>query len=99
MGIIKQKGVPNKHTAGGVGSIIIDTNTGKQYMCVFAYCTNGIWEYDWRETNIVEKAIPVKVEVKTEDTAVPQVEEKVDEPTPNRQPKRTNYTQYSKKSK
>lgn len=103
MGIIKQKGAPTRYTAGGVGSILIDTNSYKQYVCTFAYCSNGVWEYEWRETGVIEKAIPVKVEVKTEDkvdTPVEEkVEEKVEEPTRNRQPKRTNYTQYSKKSK
>lgn len=112
MALNKIKGAPTRHTAGGVGAKLVDITTGKQYVCTFAYCNNGVWEYDWKETGVVEKVNDTKlvepekiVEVKTEEPVVVQNEVKVDIPaeevpvTPVRQPQRTNYTQYSKKTK
>lgn len=109
MDIIKHRGAPTRNTAGGVGSLLVDVTTGKQYRCTFAYNSGGTMEYSWKETGIVEKvgiSKPVKpVESKNEEPVVVKTEEETNEPVvkepikPAQQPKRTNYTQYSKKSK
>ena len=94
------KGIPTRKTAGALGDIYTDTTTGKQYKCIFAYRSNNDEEFDcqWKELSSgdakkseVEKVEKVeKVEEETVEKPV-EVEEE--------QPKRTNYSAYSKKSK
>ena len=94
------KGIPTRKTVGALGDIYTDTTTGKQYKCIFAYRSDNDEEFDcqWKELSSgdtkkseVEKVEKVeKVEEETVEKPV-EVEEE--------QPKRTNYSAYSKKSK
>lgn len=67
------KGVPTRKTAGALGDIYTDTNTGKQYECVFSYRENseGMFDCQWREVQKFRKETvakkPVKEPVKVEE--------------------------------
>lgn len=41
MGEIKNNGIPTPKTKGSMGDIYIDTSTGEQYECVFAYSSHA----------------------------------------------------------
>lgn len=41
MGEIKNNGIPTPKTKGSMGDIYIDTSTGEQYECVFAYSSHS----------------------------------------------------------
>lgn len=111
MATIKQKGIPTRNTKGSIGDIYIDSNTGNHYQCTFAYKSGDSIECDWKlvkkGSEIKEAINKVVEEVKTPVVKEPVVEEVVEvvaeaEPIneePVQQTKRTNYTQYSKKTK
>ena len=97
------KGIPTRKTAGALGDIYTDTTTGKQYKCIFAYRSNNDEEFDcqWKELSSgdAKKSEVEKVEKveKVEEVEEEPVEEPVE--VEEEQPKRTNYSAYSKKSK
>ena len=112
MSIIKQKGVPTRNTKGSIGDIYVDLNTGNRYQCTFAYISAGSVECDWKPVSkgtvtraeISDIKTPVVLEPAVEEVKEELVEEvsesTAEEPIkPARQSQRTNYTQYSKKSK
>ena len=110
MAVLKQQGAPTRTTAGKIGDIRIDTNTGKRYECTFAYVdSNGVGDYTWRCVGVAEEIEPEKVEqpkqpeppasvgsVEPENDG--EVEKEEETPVPNRQMKHTTYTQYGKRS-
>ena len=77
MTIIKKKGMPNRSTKGALGTIYVDTETGKKYKCTQSYsCTTvgGIQqEYEWK---LIFEDEP-KQEIKKPVTPPPVVEEVV----------------------
>lgn len=100
------KGIPTRKTVGALGDIYTDTTTGKQYKCIFAYRSDDDEEFDcqWKELSSgdAKKSEVEKVEKVEEVEKVEKVEEEtVEEPVEveEEQPKRTNYSAYSKKSK
>ena len=94
------KGIPTRKTVGALGDIYTDTTTGKQYKCIFAYRSDNDEEFDcqWKEMSSgdAKKSGVEKVE-KVEKVEEETVEEPVE--VEEEQPKRTNYSAYSKKSK
>ena len=103
------KGIPTRKTVGALGDIYTDTTTGKQYKCIFAYRSDNDEEFDcqWKELSSgdAKKSEAEKVE-EVEKVEKVEKEEKVEEETVEKpveveeeQPKRTNYSAYSKKSK
>ena len=94
------KGIPTRKTVGALGDIYTDTTTGKQYKCIFAYRSDNDEEFDcqWKEMSSggAKKSEVEKVE-KVEKVEEETVEEPVE--VEEEQPKRTNYSAYSKKSK
>ena len=109
------KGIPTRKTVGALGDIYTDTTTGKQYKCIFAYRSDNDEEFDcqWKELSSgdakkseVEKVKKVEKVEEVEKVEKVEKEEKVEEETVEKpveveeeQPKRTNYSAYSKKSK
>lgn len=100
------KGIPTRKTVGALGDIYTDTTTGKQYKCIFAYRSDNDEEFDcqWKELSSgdTKKSEVEKVEEVEEVEKVEKVEEEtVEKPVEveEEQPKRTNYSAYSKKSK
>ena len=93
------KGIPTRKTVGALGDIYTDTTTGKQYKCIFAYRSDNDEEFDcqWKEMSSgdAKKSGVEKVE-KVEKVEEETVEEPVE--VEEEQPKRTNYSAYSKKS-
>lgn len=105
MAEIKGVGAPNRNTAGAIGDIYTDTETGYRYKCVFAYRTgdNGEFECDWKIiwSKTIEKVKKNSLygeQQKKEPIKEPQkpVEEKPPVTVP---PKRRDYSAYSKKNK
>ena len=94
------KGIPTRKTAGALGDIYTDTTTGKQYKCIFAYRSDNDEEFDcqWKE---MSSGNAKKSEVEKVEKVDKVEEETVEEPVEveEEQPKRTNYSAYSKKSK
>ena len=115
MSKIKGKGVPTRKTAGAIGDIYIDTNTGRQYKCTNAYGVNSNYDYTWTPLKVEPVKVEQKPEPKAEKKAEKKVEAKVEEPVaePTKEEaveeteteevegkKRTNYSAaYNKKSK
>lgn len=112
MAFIKGTGVPTRQTSGAIGDIYVDTNTGEQYKCVFAYRSDNDTNFDcqWSPTKKVieepkvEEKKPSTVKNKTvtkvtEEKVEKPVEENVKENKPGKSTARTNYTSYGKKSK
>ena len=108
MATIKQKGVPTRNINACIGDTYVDLDTGNKYECTFAYRSGSSVECDWKLVKqgsgikeAIKKVIPeLKAQV-VEESVVEEVKEVVEtEPVkeePVQQPKRTNYTQYSKK--
>lgn len=105
MAEIKGAGKPGRNTAGAIGDIYTDTETGKRYKCTFAYRTgdNGEFDCEWKHIGTkplekVEKNNIYGEQQKKEPMKEPQkpVEEKPPVTTP---PKRRDYSAYSKKNK
>lgn len=109
MAIIKQKGIPTRHTSGSIGDTYIDLDTGNKYECTFAYKSAGMIECDWKLVKkasgikeVIKKVVPeitAPVAEESKKEVVEEVKEEVEAAAeePVQQPKRTNYTQYSKK--
>lgn len=51
MSILKNIGAPNKSTVGSLGDIYIDTKTGDEYKCMFAYRDSLLasFNYSWKK--------------------------------------------------
>lgn len=46
---------PNKNTKGRIGDTYIDDETGKKYVCTFAFSDSfGADEYEWKLDSVVE---------------------------------------------
>ncbi len=108
MSVIKQSGIPTRKTKGAIGDIYIDTKTGNQYTCTFAYSVNGDCDCTWIpvkgveekvvevkpvEPVVKEQEIDIVEEVKEEVVETKEVEEVKDTPKP-----RTNYAKPYQKS-
>lgn len=105
MATIKQKGVPTRNINASIGDTYIDLDTGNKYECIFAYRSGGSSECDWKMVKkgsgikeVIKKVMPEVTTPVVEEVKEEVVEaEPVAEETPVQQPKKTNYTQYSKK--
>lgn len=98
-------GKPGRNTAGAIGDIYTDTETGDKFKCTFAFRTgdNGSFESEWKPISkqVQQKKVvknSVYGEQKKEPVKEPQkpVEEK---PPATMQPKRRDYSAYSKRNK
>lgn len=97
MATIANNGKPTIKTAGSVGDIYVNTNTGKRYRCDFAYKDAfGASEFTWREVDTNATVdIPQVPADKPKDKPEPKpvAEEAKEEPEnrPTNQSKHTNY--------
>ena len=56
MAVIKKNGAPDKHTKGSIGDTYIDVDTGKSYICTFAFGDSiGSSEFEWKPSIEPEK--------------------------------------------
>ena len=55
------KGTPTSQTGGAIGDIYTDTDSGKQYRCVFAYRvgTEGKFDCQWNALAVGDSKKPV----------------------------------------
>lgn len=104
MANITGMGKPTRKTVGALGDIYTDTNTGDKYKCTFAYRSNDGEEFDC-EWKLIEKATVGKRNVQTKeikepkkDIPEPKIEKTVQKEHPVEQPKRRDYTSYSKQN-
>lgn len=97
------KGIPTRKTVGALGDIYTDTTTGKQYKCIFAYRSDNDEDFDcqWKELSSGDAKKSEVEKVKKVEEVEKVEKETVEEPVKveEEQPKRTNYSAYSKKSK
>lgn len=106
MANINGTGAPTRKTRGAIGDIYIDSDSGQQYKCTFAYCLNGDDDFDceWRQIKGCKTEIPkppVKVDIPKEKEKIVQ---QPNNDTPQKtvkgetvNPKRTDYSAYSNK--
>lgn len=113
MASIKGTNAPTRKTVGALGDIYTDTNTGKQYKCVFSYKSAADEKFDCQWVEIkgsVKNAEPKSQKDEKEDEVVIGIDltspesvaeepVKEDRPKQNKNNNRTNYTSYSKKNK
>lgn len=112
MASIKGTNAPTRKTVGALGDIYTDTNTGKQYKCVFSYKSAADEKFDCQWVDIkgsVKNVEPEAQKYEKEEEVVigidlaeePVAEEPVkeDRPKHNKNSNRTNYTSYNKKNK
>lgn len=97
-------GAPNRATQASIGDIYIDVSTNKRYKCVFAYREGDSEKFDtqWTEEKTIKKDTyeAPKQETKVEEPVKPIETASKEEPVePKQEPKRKNYTQYSKQTK
>lgn len=105
MANINGTGAPSRKTRGAIGDIYTDSNSGQQYKCTFAYCSNGDDDFDceWRQIKGCKTEIPkpsAKIDIPKEKEKIVQQSNN----TPNKSvkeenvsQKRTNYSAYSNK--
>lgn len=94
MTTIKKKGMPNRQTKGALGTIYIDTETGKKYKCTQAYsCTTlgGVQqEYEWKLIFEEEPKQEIKKPVTPPPVKVEETVEPVEQPVAEEKPVKTN---------
>ena len=59
MATLTGKGAPTNQTEGAIGDIYTDTDSGKQYRCVFAYRVGSEGKFDcqWSELRLDGKKL------------------------------------------
>ena len=81
MSEIKGKGIPTRQTAGALGDIYIDTNTGVRYKCTGAYGItthiDSTKEFEWKPIRSIKQSM-----------ANPQVQTRQVEEKPHETPKK-----------
>lgn len=97
MTTIKLQGPPSTTTPGSVGDIFINTLTGEEYKCTFAYKNPhlGVAEFEWRPTGNVRRTPTIDIPVAEEEIII----ENEPEPVKPEKPRYTNYSKHSKKNK
>lgn len=103
MAVIKKKGAPDKHTKGSIGDKYIDVDTGKSYICTFAFGDSiGSSEFEWKPSIEPEKIPGVDFqENKTKHDNEEVVEENIEEAVVRHEPAsdRPKYNNYRKQYK
>ena len=99
MANLKGTGAPTKKTVAAIGDIYMDTATGKQYQCTFAYRTNNHtdFDYSWVELKGVKVEEPVE-ETKDEPVEKPVEKKEPDQTKTSKTSNHTNYAAYGKKN-
>lgn len=103
MATIKLQGQPTKTTPGSVGDTYIDTLTGVEYKCTFAY-NNAflkVTEFDWVPTGNIRRTPTIDIPVVTEEVPkeIPKEVVRLNEPVKDEKPKYVNYSKHNKKAK
>lgn len=90
---------PNYKTPGRVGSIHVDVETGKRYICSSVYSnSNGVKEYTWKETvDVVKETEEDELKPSPEpQTPIEEPEEVQVEPEGSNKPRNYYSKQYNK---
>lgn len=80
MATIERKGLPDKNTAGALGDIYTDLNSGKKYKCTGSYGVSTHaetkTEYEWRPIHEEKAAIKPEVRKPAKEVGVDLVNDK-----------------------
>lgn len=102
MARIMNNGKPTTKTAGVIGDIYIDKQTGLVYRCTFAYGVGNDREYAWTETHDIDIPNEVAADEEPEVATVSEEPTVIDDETDISdvaRPKRNNYRSHYKNNK